>query len=419
MRARFKKGAELDDTEPINLKRELEALLAEGVYGAKQREVESFDRLSGSFGSSVVLFGGGGLGRRILAGLRKHGIEPLAFADNRRAAWGSQLEGVPVMSPESAATQFRDSAVFVVAIWGAEAKDRMRDRIDQLEGLGCRRVTSFGPLCWKYPDGILPHYGADLPHKVHEEAEQARAVVDLWADYASRREYVNQIRWRLLLDFDCLAAPVGHTIYFPKDLCALLPQEVFLDCGAFDGDTAKLFIHESGGRFRKIIAFEPDPANFAHLEKNIKQMGGAERQAISVFHAATGSRHARVRLLAGVGKSSSVGEGDVEVDCVALDDVLSDPAPTYIKMDIEGAELDTLEGASRTIQEHKPVLAICCYHRQNHLWKIPLLIRALSSDYRFFLRPHDLEMWDLVCYAIPKERLATSFQNRRPERKEQ
>jgi len=85
--------------------------------------------------------------------------------------------------------------------------------------------------------------------------------------------------------------------------------------------------------------------------------------------------------------------------------VLSTPAPTYLKMDIEGAEVDTLAGASRVIRDHAPVLAICCYHCQDHLWRIPLPIHSLNPDYRFFLRPHDLEMWDLVCYAIPSGRL--------------
>jgi hypothetical protein len=103
-------------------------------------------------------------------------------------------------------------------------------------------------------------------------------------------------------------------------------------------------------------------------------------------------------------KSSAIGAGEVEVDCVPLDAVLGAPAPTYLKMDIEGAEVDTLVGASRTIREHAPVLAICCYHCQDHLWRIPLLIHSLNPDYRFFLRPHDLEMWDLVCYAIPPRR---------------
>jgi hypothetical protein len=74
-------------------------------------------------------------------------------------------------------------------------------------------------------------------------------------------------------------------------------------------------------------------------------------------------------------------------------------------MDIEGSEPDALIGARTIIQQNQPVLAICAYHRQNHLWQIPLLIHAMSEKYRFFLHPHLLEVWDLVCYAIPVERL--------------
>jgi hypothetical protein len=56
------------------------------------------------------------------------------------------------------------------------------------------------------------------------------------------------------------------------------------------------------------------------------------------------------------------------------------------------------------IREHSPILAISCYHLQDHLWSIPLLINSLNPDYDFYLRPHDLEVWDLVCYAIPCSR---------------
>ena len=382
----------------------LEELLSESVAGAKQREQTAFDELAGPCGASLVLFGAGGLGRRTLAGLRRHGVEPVAFADNNRAAWGRSLEGVPVLAPADAARRYGGSAVFVVTVWGALGTDRMRDRIAQLQQLGCRRVVSFGPLYWKYPEGLLPHYGADLPHKVHEQAAEVRAAFDLWSDDDSRREYLSQIRWRLQFDFDGLAAPVAHSIYFPRDLCPLSPDEVFVDRGAFDGDTVQLFLKESGESFRQIVAFEPDPANFAHLRENAARMPGAERQAIQVLHAATGARSGKVRLMAEGTKSSAIGAGGVEVDCVTLDAVLSTPAPTYLKMDIEGAEVDTLAGASRVIRDHAPVLAICCYHCQDHLWRIPLLIHSLNPDYRFFLRPHDLEMWDLVCYAIPPHR---------------
>ena len=389
----------------LDLTGQLEAMLAEGVNGAREREFYAFDQLASPYSKTLVLFGAGGLGRRTLAGLRKQGMEPVAFMDNNASTWGQQIDGVPVLAPEAGARRYGNTAIFVVTIWGALGKDRMTDRVSQLKKLGCERVVSFGPLYWKYPEGLLPHYGADMPHKVHEQADAVREAFELWDDDASRREYVSQIRWRLFLDFEGLAGPVEHNIYFPRDLCALSSDEVFVDCGAFDGDTVQLFLHESGGAFRKIVAFEPDPENFLRLQENSRHILGADRHAISVCHAATGARSERVRMTAEGNMSSSVGEGDVEVDSVALDEVLGDPPPTYLKMDIEGAEADTLRGAARIIRDHAPVLAICCYHRQDHLWNIPLLIRSLNSDYRFFLRPHDLEMWDLVCYAIPKRRL--------------
>jgi hypothetical protein len=68
--------------------------------------------------------------------------------------------------------------------------------------------------------------------------------------------------------------------------------------------------------------------------------------------------------------------------------------------------VDALEGARKTIQRHAPILAICVYHRQDHVWRIPLLLRQWRDDYAFFLRPHNEEGWDLVCYAVPRARLA-------------
>jgi len=77
---------------------------------------------------------------------------------------------------------------------------------------------------------------------------------------------------------------------------------------------------------------------------------------------------------------------------------------SFIKMDIEGSELDTLAGARELIRKNAPILAICAYHKQSDLWNIPLFIHDLSPDYGFHLRPHDLEGWDVVCYAIPPDR---------------
>ena len=84
---------------------------------------------------------------------------------------------------------------------------------------------------------------------------------------------------------------------------------------------------------------------------------------------------------------------------------LEELGPTFIKLDIEGFEIDALHGGRKTIERNAPVLAICVYHRQDHLWRIPLLLSELRNDYAFFLRPHNEEGWDLVCYAVPRARL--------------
>ena len=91
---------------------------------------------------------------------------------------------------------------------------------------------------------------------------------------------------------------------------------------------------------------------------------------------------------------------------MALDVILKDDTPTYIKMDIEGSELDALEGARNIINRHHPVLSICAYPVQDHLWRVPALIHAIWDQYRLYFRPHEREGWDLVCYAVPPQRLA-------------
>jgi len=383
----------------------LEELFAEGEAGATARERSAFDLLSGASKDLLVLFGAGNLGRKTLAGLRKFGIEPLAFVDNDARMWNTFVEGIEVLSPAEGARRHGNQATFVITIWRGEALDPMAERESQLRSLGCRYVVTFQPLFWKHAEAFLPHYAIDLPHRVHQEADDVRRAGRLWSDDASRSEYLAQLRWRLLGEFDALHSPVQHTIYFPLELCPLTDQEVFVDCGAYDGDSLRSFLDQPKKSFHRIYSFEPDPSNFEKLEKDVSLR--PERESITLHRAAVGSRTGTVQFSAGGNESSHIGEGET-VNLVTLDQVLSGTRPTYVKMDIEGAELDALNGARKIIQQHSPVIAVCTYHLQNHLWKIPLLIQSINPHYSFFLHPHLVEGWDLVCYAIPKSRLLKS-----------
>jgi FkbM family methyltransferase len=392
-------------TLSAGLQQELEDLLSEGVEKARKREKASFDEMTGSKTASLVLFGAGNLGRRTLTGMRKAGIEPLCFVDNNRDMWGKSVSGVLVLRPEEGAERYGTYATFVVTIWRGEGKERMSERITQLRALGCASVVPFLALYWKLSGSLLPHYTHDLPHRVHLHADRVRQAFQLMADDASRLEYLAQIRFRLLGDFDALADPVEGDIYFREDLFALRKDETLVDCGAFDGDTLSVFIDRTGGSFNRVIAFEPDPSNYTKLVERIDRIPADLSQRIALHPAATGEKNERVLMDVGIGPASHIGSGDHEVECFTLDSILDGVPVSILKMDIEGSELATLAGAARLIRQNSPILAICVYHRQSDLWDIPLLIQSLGPDYSFYLRPHLLEGWDLVCYAVPKHRL--------------
>ena len=363
-----------------------------------------------SRGRPIVLMGVGGLGQRTLAGLRSAGINPLALADNSPARQGTTILGLRVLSPADAAREFGASAAFVVTIWGAGSPHRFADSRAQLNALGADVVVPFPLLYWAYPDAhLLPFYSQDEPHLVLEQAPDVRRAFDLWEDDASRAEYVSQVRFRLDADFDGLSHPVKHPQYFPDDLFAWNPAEWIVDGGAYDGDSIRELVRLHGDAFGHVLALEPDEANFARLDATVAALPAASRARVDcrriALDAKAGTLHLDATGTAASATSSAAGAGSVAVSAVTLDSIVGAARPTFIKLDIEGAEPDALLGARKAIREHGPVIAVCVYHKQDHLWKIPLMLREWRDDYAFFLRPHNEEGWDLVCYAVPRSRL--------------
>lgn len=370
-------------------------------------ERDAFDRISE--GRPLILCGAGGLGRKTLLGLRGVATEPLAFVDSNPVLWGKTVDGLRVLDPVAAAARYGRSAAFVVTSWGAWSVDRLADRVDRMRNLGCDCVLSFRTLFWKYPSQFLPHYACDLPHRVYDCVDDVIAAAGLWSDETSRREYLEQIRWRTMIDHGGLAPAVSGPAYFPSDLVRMTEAERFVDCGAFDGDTLKDFVRVTGGRFARVWALEPDPTSYSRLRETVTAFPEPVRKRIDVLPFAVADSAKTLRFAgAGLASSGFSATGDVSVDCVALDELLDACEPTFIKMDIEGAEPDALRGARNIVRRYRPIIAVSAYHLQDHLWRIPLDISRMVDGYHFHLRPHDNEGWDLVCYAIPVERAIAS-----------
>ncbi len=379
---------------------ELERLLAEPPSEAARRADTVFDERNGD--RPLVLYGAGGLGRQMHRALRAVGVTPLAFAD--RAPTTSEVDGLPLLSLADAVQRYGQDATFVVTVFNPSFP--FLEGRAALEAAGCRHVLPWLPLGWKLGDALLPQYAAGRPEMVLEAADDVRRAFMLLDDDASRDEYLRQIRWRLHGDYEVLTAPLPVAEqYFSPDVVLVRDDEVFVDCGAYDGDTLAALLEHAGGSFARFVGFEPDPANLTALHDRVAGLPDGLSERVEVVEAAVASTAGTVTF-GGTGAAAGIADaGELEVQTVVLDEVLEGPV-TYLKMDIEGAELDALSGAERTVARDRPVLTLCAYHAPDHIWRLPLAVDQIADGYTYRLRRYGADCWDLIVYALPPGRAA-------------
>ncbi len=130
---------------------EIDELLDEDIASVQHRERVTFDNLTGLSKNSLVIYGAGNLGRKILIHLRQLGIEPLAFVDNDPSLWNKEINGLLVHSIEDGSRLFGKSAATIVAIFSPGPERSYRKIRKFLNDSGFAHVVSPLPLFWKYP----------------------------------------------------------------------------------------------------------------------------------------------------------------------------------------------------------------------------------------------------------------------------
>jgi FkbM family methyltransferase len=357
------------------------------------------DRISALVSERViVLYGAGNLGRRCLATLRQNGMSAVAFADTTAEKQGSLLDGIAVLSPEEAARIYGSQATFIVCIC-RPGHVFIRSR-KCLQALGCRWVESFLSLS-ALPEGTLwPYYCLGDPESLAKHPSQWLDLFDSFDDEGSQQQLVAHLEFRMTGDYDILP-PDSQENYFPPFLASRLgAHSVFVDCGAFDGDTIAHFFKVTSGKFSRVVGFEPDATSFQSLTHYVEGLRPEIAAKISLHCAGVGRTNERKPFDATSAMGSSFsGEGNSLVDIVRLDDVLREAVPSYLKMDVEGAEIEALQGARETLRAHRPTLAICSYHRPRDLWEIPAVIKSICPDYQIYFRTEGADGMGTVCYA--------------------
>ncbi|MBD5456948.1 MAG: FkbM family methyltransferase, partial [Lachnospiraceae bacterium] len=223
-----------------------------------------------------------------------------------------------------------------------------------------------------------------------------RRTYSLLQDDWSKKILLERIRCYLLSS--PITSSGAEKQYFDPDIITLIPDEILVDGGMYTGDTAQSFFQFSNDQYRQYYGFEPDERNFLAAENNLKGKGN-----LTLVRKGLWSHAARLVFSGSLASSSRLNEGETGdfVEVTALDAFFQNrEAPTFIKMDIEGAEREALAGAEQLIRSHKPKLAICAYHKVEDIYTLPELIRTFRDDYTFYLRHYSDTIYETVLYAV-------------------
>ena len=183
-----------------------------------------------------------------------------------------------------------------------------------------------------------------------------------------------------------------------------LENEVFVDCGCFDGATCYSFAGWCGHKgFDHIYSFEADPKNYERCKELLAPLGKCE-----LFPYGTSDSNKKVYFASEGFETSCIiskeeaekrnFEGVEQIETRALDDVLAGKRVTFIKMDIEGAEYEALIGARKLITENRPRMAISVYHKYEDFVTLAALVLEMHPDYRIAFRHYGFDDLETVMY---------------------
>jgi FkbM family methyltransferase len=347
--------------------------------------------------TSLAIFGAGPEGQRLAAICQERDIKIAGVVDDDPKKLGLMIAGTRVEPTSRLMALDRATPVIV-------ATHRALEPVQKARALGFATVAPFAVLQVLAPDIFKPHmFYEGWLEDLLENRDRYRWLDSSVADARSRQVLDAVIEFRLTAD-PAVLVPVleeGHYyrgLYHPTGLFELGPEEIYVDAGAYDGDSVRRFIERVEGRYARVLAFEPDPQTYARLQASF-----AGEPRVETFNAGLHRHKAALRFRNDATRGAIfTDDGDCSIDVVGLDEVLAGAPASYIKMNIEGAEIDALCGARKTIARWTPKLAVSVYHRASDIWRIPQIVRELSPCYDLHLRQHDGGVIETVLYAIPR-----------------
>ena len=253
----------------------------------------------------------------------------------------------------------------------------------------------YRPSVKNYDWQAVPMISEEELLREHKTAQIAVGCLRCW----EARDYL--VSKGVSRDHLFIRQSVWEKQYLDEKIMKPHQHEVYIDGGVYTLDDTANFIAWCKGEYDAVYAFEPDAENFKICEKNKESKSIFEKGNIHLLKAALWERDEELRFRDGAKGSSNVNtSGNVIVQGRSIDSVLYDKPVTFIKMDIEGAELAALKGAQQSIKKWKPRLAICIYHKPKDFIEIPLYVHSLVPEYKMFIRHYSTSAQETVLYCV-------------------
>jgi FkbM family methyltransferase len=380
------------------------------------------DAISGNI--PVVLFGAGSAGKELYPLFKNHGVNPVCFCDNNPERHGDVCCGIQVISPAELSKLHRDSLIIVTTARHRNditmqlvARGFISDRILCINEEALTRYYSHICLSyWTYDDFINHRDHLSAAYDLLYDDNSKRfftsylSLLTKGSDYRSFCSFIHRFSDTALYNYNVCES----YLYFNTDIIDIGKGEVLVDCGAYNGDTAIEFIKACQARnvaYKHIYCFEPEPSMFSELSKSTVAYSNISLNKCGLWtHSTTLSfintefeKPGSTRVIRDSGDIHFSDEkiANSEVRVVSIDEQFPNDDVTFIKMDIEGAEIEAIQGAETVIRRCKPKLAISIYHKRNDIFEIPLLIHQITPGYKFYLRQFSNALSETVLFAIP------------------
>ncbi len=320
----------------------------------------------------IVLYGMGDACEKILKNLDDIGVTPADIFASDEFVRGHIFHGYKVMKYSEICEKYDDCVILVCfATFIPDVMQRLRDI--------SKRYTLLAPYISMFGNELCTN------EFIEENKEKIETAYSLLSDEQSKKVFSNVINYmisgKIEYLFDC---ETDRNEVF-ENIIKLGQEEKYLDLGAYNGDTIMEFLSVTESQYNSIIAFEPDRKNFKKLSAFIENNN---LENCTCLPYAVWDKRGELNFACKGGRMSRYDEFGEIVICESIDNVLNGNSVTYIKMDVEGAERETILGGQNTLVNFYPKLAISAYHKISDIFELILLLHDVAPKYKIFLRHH-------------------------------